>query len=114
MVSQQVERTYPIEYQGAQATLRVVCEDDVINGYIELNGVVVASNGYPIDQFVLTKAWAVSLAEQNWEALKDTNPELKCSCGEDGYARIDHGLAAGFHCQKCWEKLVTDCRKQSW
>jgi len=40
--------------------------------------------------------------------------EETCSCGEPGKTRVDNGLPAGVHCDECWNKLVTDARKQSW
>jgi len=43
------------------------------------------------------------------------NEEGACrECGKPGKQREDKGLAAGIHCDECWEKLVTECRKRSW
>lgn len=37
------------------------------------------------------------------------------TCGSaPGRPRIDHGLTAGLHCDKCWQELVNDARKKSW
>jgi hypothetical protein len=42
-------------------------------------------------------------------------PSLRCrECGKEGVERVDKGLAAGVHCDPCWEKLVSECRKRSW
>ncbi len=38
----------------------------------------------------------------------------KCSCGKEGTKRVDNGLKAGIHCDKCWEKLILDCRSRSY
>jgi hypothetical protein len=37
-----------------------------------------------------------------------------CSCGEPGTFRFDNGLPCGSHCDKCWERIVTEARGQSW
>jgi hypothetical protein len=31
-----------------------------------------------------------------------------------GQPRSDNGLAAGKHCDACWEELKTSCRQRSW
>jgi len=37
------------------------------------------------------------------------------TCGlAAGTPRIDQGLAAGLHCDKCWRDLIADARKKSW
>jgi len=40
----------------------------------------------------------------------------KCqTCGKPGgVPRVDKGLKAGTHCDKCWESLVSEARSRSW
>lgn len=33
---------------------------------------------------------------------------------QPGTSRVDNGLAAGIHCDACWEKLVADARSRGW
>lgn len=40
--------------------------------------------------------------------------ERLCDCGKSGTDRFDNGLPAGTHCNKCWEKLISQCRSRSW
>ena len=41
--------------------------------------------------------------------------EMKiCQCGQPGEERVDHGILCGFHCSKCFEKMVSEGRSRSW
>lgn len=41
--------------------------------------------------------------------------EVICDdCGKRGYRRFDRGLAAGVHCDECWNKLVGESHSKSW
>jgi len=37
-----------------------------------------------------------------------------CKCGKPGKLQYDNGLSCGVHCDECFEKMVSDCRKRSW
>jgi len=37
-----------------------------------------------------------------------------CKCGKSGKLQYDNGLSCGIHCDECFEKMVSDCRKRSW
>ena len=45
---------------------------------------------------------------------RDENKEQLCSCGEKAKYRYDNGLPAGWHCDDCWEKMVSEARSRSW
>ncbi len=37
------------------------------------------------------------------------------TCGKTfGAPRVDNGLAAGIHCDACWNEMLTECRSRSW
>jgi hypothetical protein len=33
---------------------------------------------------------------------------------EVGQRRMDQGLSSGIHCDKCWNKMISECRSRSW
>ena len=35
-------------------------------------------------------------------------------CSEQGVERIDNELSCGYHCEKHWDEMVTNCRQRSW
>jgi hypothetical protein len=35
-------------------------------------------------------------------------------CNNSGRERKDNGLAAGVHCDGCWDKMLSECRQRSW
>lgn len=38
----------------------------------------------------------------------------KCSCGDPGTERTDHGVSCGVHCDRCFGDMVDQCRSKSW
>ena len=46
-------------------------------------------------------------------APSQTSQQL-CRCGSPGRPRIDNGLAAGVHCDSCWDNMIQQCRSRSW
>jgi len=40
--------------------------------------------------------------------------DSKCSCGKPGRIRHDNDLCAGYHCDECWNSLLSDARSRSW
>lgn len=40
--------------------------------------------------------------------------EMCGGCGAPGTDRVDFGLPAGRYCDRCWKKMVDECRKRSW
>ncbi len=51
-------------------------------------------------------------------AERHSAPEAHPLCQTCGLApgrpRTDNGVAAGLHCDTCWQELVNDARKKSW
>lgn len=52
------------------------------------------------------------------EFVRNTLPiveyDSKCSCGKPGRIRYDNDLKAGYHCDECWNSLLSDARTKSY
>ena len=53
-------------------------------------------------------------AEDECEKITGEQKAVQCACGKPGSSREDNGVAAGVHCDECWEVLVSGCRVRSW
>jgi len=66
----------------------------------------------------IRKMEALSMAEaENCQEEQKAIPEDKLcfTCKKrEGRQRIDNGLAAGCHCDECWNKMLFECRSRSW
>jgi len=57
----------------------------------------------------------VVLDQLEQDEKQNEEQTLCSSCGrKPGVPRIDNGVAAGSHCDTCWQELVSEARKRSW
>lgn len=51
-----------------------------------------------------------------YDAIRRENRETTCqTCkAAPGIERVDNGVKAGCHCDKCWTHLTEEARKRSW
>lgn len=54
------------------------------------------------------------IKETNAKADPSATTRENCMCGDPGEERLDGGIRSGVHCDTCWAKLVSECRKRSW
>ena len=79
-------------------------------------------NSVPASNFVSTMAANVDnpkMSDSDFrQFVMNTLPfveyDSKCSCGQPGIRRWDNSLDSGYHCDECWEKLISEARVKSW
>jgi len=110
-----VELTEPVSEDQSETTL---AEAPIENG--ELDGDDVQN---AIALAISLAAWKAQERQERQERQEGKGQEGKgqeepdpdrCRCGKPGQRRSDGGLAAGVHCDECWDDMIAECRRRSW
>ncbi len=59
------------------------------------------------------KDW-YNISEEEHQKWERKNRICQTCHKEEGVERVDNGLKAGIHCEKCWIDLIIDAKKRSW
>jgi len=90
--------------------LRAKFKDPELRDKLIATGNAVLHEDSPTDMF-----WGKKGKDMLGKLLMQIRKEITtCKCGKPGKLQYDNGLSCGVHCDDCFEKMVSDCRRRSW
>jgi len=90
--------------------LRAKFKDPELRDKLIKTGNIILTEDSNTDMF-----WGKKGKDMLGKLLMQVRKEITtCKCGKPGKLQYDNGLSCGVHCDECFEKMVSDCRKRSW